>query len=360
MTEVLEIIEPKFSDLKIPLNLPIILHGIARDKNEKDLSEQITWNSDKDGSLGKGGIIKPYLTAGTHTITASITVNNKNLSKKISLKVIHEDKPPITIRSLIKLAWGLTMNFSHDDNQRTLAESIKDKILGIFESYQNTKFDNNNKFTYYPTPDTKNFFDNVILSMTTTIRNIGFSRNNHQNSLHALSTEYKNTQKYYEDLASFTSFKKSGIAPKIIAFLGGGTTGSLTSLVTEFSTKIFPEQDAASIDALNATIQTITDPEVVEQANNQLSNIVQSTTQFPAIEISIFLITGAITLAFVNIFFIWHKKRKLGTEKARIVCEQKKYYVKKYRRNMALMLFNFYNDIENLARKFYRIDYLML
>ena len=193
--------------------------------------------------------------------------------------------------------------------------------------------------------------------MTATLRNIGFSRNNHQNSLHALSTEYKNTQKYYDDLASFTSFKASGIAPKIIAFLGGGTTGGLTSLVTEFSTKIFPEQDAESIDALNATIQTITDPEVVEQANNQLSNIVQSTTQFPALEIIIFLISGAFALAFVNIFFICYKRGKLKKEKARIVCEQRKYYIKKYRRNMALMLFNFYNDIEKLARKFYRRDY---
>ncbi len=264
------------------------------------------------------------------------------------------DGPPIKIRSLIELAWGLSSTFSHDPHQREMGTSIREKIFDIFTSHQKTKFEKESKITYQPTATTKIFLDNVVLSMSETIRNIGFTRNNHQNSLHALSKEYQNTEKYYNDLASLTSFKESGIAPKMISFLGGG---GLLSTVTEFGEKIFPKKATESINTLNATIQTITDSEIAEQANNQFSNVAESVIDFPGLFIVVFVLFGIISLAIFNVGAIVYKKSKLSSEKERILCEQKKYYVKKYRRNMALILINFHNDLEKLASECYGIIY---
>jgi len=265
--------------------------------------------------------------------------------------MVEINEPPIKIRSLIQLAWGLSSTFSHDEHQRDIGNSIRTKVFDIFVSHQKTKFEKDKEITYKPTTATKMFFDNVVLSMSQTVRNIGFTRNNHQNSLHALSKEYQNTENYYKDLASLASFKESGIAPKMLSFLGGGT---IITTVTEFGEKLFPKKAIDSINTLNSTIQTITDPAVAEKATNQLSNIAESVIEFPVLEIIAFILSGVFSLAIFNVGAIFYKKRKLRIEKERILCEQKKYYIKKYRRNMALILINFHNDLEKLARESYK------
>lgn len=355
MGEILEIIEPRFPDLKIPLNLPLFLEAVAKDDKETDVSEQISWTSNKDGLLGKGRRLCPYLTPGNHIITANITINKKTLSRETSFIIIHEDKPPITIRSLLELCWGLSINFSHDENQREFGSNARKKILEIFADYQTIKFDTNSKMTYYPTPNTKKFFDNVTLSLVKTMRNIGFTRNNHQNFLDWEDSEYSNTKKYYDELASFTSLKDSGFAPKIMSFLGGG---SLLSLLSDFGSKFFPKPNTDVINSINTTIQSeISNTTTANQASAELTTLVESIPALPVTGILFFIIFGVISLAGFNLFFMWYKKNKLKNERFNNSIKQKEYYVNTYRKDMQLIIFDFYTDLIHLARQFFQRNY---
>lgn len=49
------------------------LRGQASDSEDGDLSAQIAWTSDIDGSLGTGSSITAPLSFGEHTVTASVT-----------------------------------------------------------------------------------------------------------------------------------------------------------------------------------------------------------------------------------------------------------------------------------------------
>lgn len=355
MPEFLEIIKPNSSELKIPLNLPIILEAISRDQKEKDVSDKIVWTSNIGGDLGTGKKICPYLIVGNHIITASITINKKCISKKISLVIIHEDKPPITIRSLMELCWGLSINFSHDQNQREMGKNAREKILRIFADYQTVTFGADDKITYYPTLDTKKFFDNVIMSIIKTMRNIGFTRNNHQNFLDSMKADYANTKKYYDDLSSFASLNEAGFAPKILSFLGGG---SILSILSEFGSVFFPKPNMDAINIINATIQSqITDVAAANQASEELVKLAESIPTLPVTGILFFLIFGAISLAGFNLFFIYHKKERLEKKWRKSAAQQKKYYVEIYRIDMEIIIFDFYTDLMSFAKRFFHVDY---
>ncbi|MFC3678614.1 hypothetical protein [Bacterioplanoides pacificum] len=49
------------------------LTASAQDHEDGELSANITWSSSRDGSLGSGETVSATLSAGTHTITASVT-----------------------------------------------------------------------------------------------------------------------------------------------------------------------------------------------------------------------------------------------------------------------------------------------
>jgi len=268
------------------------------------------------------------------------------------------DGPPISIRSLLELAWGLSINFSHDSNQREVGNSIRKKVLEIFGSYQNI-LDKEGKIKVGTDIKAKKFLDNIIFSMAETVKNIGFTRNNHQNSLNALSKEYQNTEKFYNDLASFTSLKESGIAPKVFSFVGGG--GILPS-IAKFK-EIFPslsknESDQTAANGVDSAITNGSDPETTNQTVQGILEFASEfVSQFPGEAVGVFIVFGIMSLAIVNMIFIVGKKRKLTNAKDKILCQQKKYYIRNYRRNMALVLMNFHKDIQALIERIYGSKY---
>jgi hypothetical protein len=67
---------------------PIVFIARAENENEQPLSRLIVWQSSHDGGLGAGLSIVKALTSGTHTITASVTLDDGHtISTSITLVV---------------------------------------------------------------------------------------------------------------------------------------------------------------------------------------------------------------------------------------------------------------------------------
>lgn len=66
----------------------------ATAKNNKDVSNLITWQSDLDGYLGEGKNFTTYLTAGTHTITATIETKSRRSVWNQTIYVDAYNTPP--------------------------------------------------------------------------------------------------------------------------------------------------------------------------------------------------------------------------------------------------------------------------
>ncbi|MGJ8642076.1 MAG: sulfatase-like hydrolase/transferase [Luteolibacter sp.] len=72
--------------------------GTAFDTEDDDLTDQITWNSDIDGAItGTGGSINTStLSAGTHTITASVTDSGSLVGTDAIVLTVSSNLPPTT------------------------------------------------------------------------------------------------------------------------------------------------------------------------------------------------------------------------------------------------------------------------
>lgn len=68
-------------------------------KYDKDVSDLIVWQSSLDGWLGEGGDFETYLTAGTHTITATIETKSRVSSWRKNIDVDSYNTPTISVAS---------------------------------------------------------------------------------------------------------------------------------------------------------------------------------------------------------------------------------------------------------------------
>ena len=64
----------------ITLGASQVFTATASDTEDGNLTSSIVWTSSIDGALGTGGTINPTLSAGSHTITASVTDSDSNSS----------------------------------------------------------------------------------------------------------------------------------------------------------------------------------------------------------------------------------------------------------------------------------------
>jgi hypothetical protein len=69
----------------------ILFQGIATDTQDGDLSTSILWSSSLDGSLGAGSMLSATLSAGVHTITASVTDTGSLVSNDSIILNIYGD-----------------------------------------------------------------------------------------------------------------------------------------------------------------------------------------------------------------------------------------------------------------------------
>lgn len=83
-----QIASPK-DNATLPANAAVRFEASAGDPEDGDLSYRITWTSSRDGQLGRTAIFTRSLSAGEHTITASITDSNGVTRTAISHIRVH-------------------------------------------------------------------------------------------------------------------------------------------------------------------------------------------------------------------------------------------------------------------------------
>ncbi|NNM00810.1 MAG: hypothetical protein HKO62_08680, partial [Gammaproteobacteria bacterium] len=106
--------------------------GTATDEESGNLAGSIAWSSSIDGSLGSGASINPVLSAGTHTITASVSDGSTTVDDTVSVTVNADQPPTVTITSPANGAsfnQGATIGFAanatdNEDNNATLTSNI--------------------------------------------------------------------------------------------------------------------------------------------------------------------------------------------------------------------------------------------
>ncbi len=78
---------------QITAGTSIAFRGAASDNEDGDLSSSLKWTSSRDGQIGQGANVTAVLSAGSHTITASV-VDSKGLSASRSISVSVQNPPP--------------------------------------------------------------------------------------------------------------------------------------------------------------------------------------------------------------------------------------------------------------------------
>jgi hypothetical protein len=72
----------------IPEGLIVIIEGTAIDTEDGNISNQISWTSNKDGLLGSGPSISAVLSKGRHTIDATVTDSGgASASQQIRIRI---------------------------------------------------------------------------------------------------------------------------------------------------------------------------------------------------------------------------------------------------------------------------------
>jgi hypothetical protein len=119
--------------------------------------------------------------------------------------------PPIRVKALMKLAWGLTLNLSGDETQQKTGEMFKDRFVKLWESSTLTNND-------------KNYLNEIMTSLSTFLRNLGFEKDFLVKELDISQDIREEEIKSINDLADLTSLSNEGLISRIVAFLFGGAS----------------------------------------------------------------------------------------------------------------------------------------
>jgi hypothetical protein len=118
--------------------------------------------------------------------------------------------PPLRFDSTIELAWGLTLNLSHEKNEVKIGQAFLDYYKMMKE-----RFKSNNHVSGY--------LENLDGLMSTYLRSMGFERDVFVKGLDIIDKVRDERIKGINDLADMTSFSKDGLILRVSSFLGIGT-----------------------------------------------------------------------------------------------------------------------------------------
>ena len=125
---------------------------------------------------------------------------------------------PLSISSILHFAWGMTLNLSHQDEQRYLAETFKGRFVALWDQY---KTDN----------AAISFLNEVSFVLSASERSYGFERDIYFSRIDDWNTLRTDKIAYYKDLASITSGNSDSVYSRALAFLGTGSVGAFTDLL---------------------------------------------------------------------------------------------------------------------------------
>ena len=274
-------------------------------------------------------------------------------------------QPPFTISRLLELSWGLSLNFSHEESQRTLGQKFVDMFSDIWKRYRPEKLEPKNPVISQQSQNER-FIENMIMSLTKTSRNLGFVRNSHVKFIESKDKELERKKKFYDDISDLTSFSKEGFLTKVATFVG---SGSFIALLKPF----IPGQKEK--DPLNAEYdQLVKMVEIAPESKKEeafealqkhlgLENtitsdpsslITETSVFFPADAIvGWFIIGGLISTVLLTLFLNRHKIKKLEELEKKINIEQRQYWRTKFKPESAEYVYYFYQNILRLLEKYY-------
>lgn len=167
-------------------------------------AEQI---SDQDKLFLDGKEILPNL---VHQIDDSIDHSNKAEPNKSDENqyVASPKMPPFTVRSMVKLCWGLTLNLSHFEQQNKIGADLKERIFGLLDYSID-----------------KSFLRNLTMILAQTLRTMAFTRDAHVRMVDDQARILKEKEKFWRDITQMASFSKEGLPIQVLSFLGLGSFG---------------------------------------------------------------------------------------------------------------------------------------
>jgi hypothetical protein len=80
-------------ELRTVAGTPLELSAVSRDGEDGDLTAAIEWHSSIDGPLGRGGLVRPLLSAGDHLVSASaMDSSGRRGTAAINVRVAHNGR----------------------------------------------------------------------------------------------------------------------------------------------------------------------------------------------------------------------------------------------------------------------------
>jgi hypothetical protein len=118
--------------------------------------------------------------------------------------------PPLRVDATLHLAWGLTLNFSHDKKQVEMGKIFNNVLEKLEKGAE-------------PDPNDRLYVRNLISFLSTFLRSIGFERSVYFDYLNTQVKKRDEVIKNLNELADVTSFSKEGSIVRIASFFGIGS-----------------------------------------------------------------------------------------------------------------------------------------
>jgi len=132
------------------------------------------------------------------------------------------EKPPIRIDSTLQLAWGLTLNFSHEPTQQKVGASYLQDFQNLKQQFKDDK-------------KSLDYLDNLSSVLTAYLRTSGFERDIYVSYLNMYRDIRDARVKNINDLADLASFSSGSFLIRLAAFLGFGSLADVIGTITNYS-----------------------------------------------------------------------------------------------------------------------------
>ena len=271
--------------------------------------------------------------------------------------------PPFSIKSILELPWGLNLEFSNDKENVPIGKYNREKIYeNVIFKYLGELGDKNND---------QEFIENLFLSLSKTMNNLGFIRSNHMKYVAELETEINAVTTKHDNRANLASFGTDGIVTKLLSFMGGG------SLITVLDSTLF-SFTKNNFDSKVAQIDKLIDlTNKINQTNNLgsghtainhtslLTNVTQSigkeindnliaqSIENTGYDIALFTGVGIVSMLIINLYFQKTKKSKKNKERLKLNKIIQDYLEQSFRPKAIKILLSFYLDVKRLIILYY-------
>lgn len=132
------------------------------------------------------------------------------------------DSIPLRIDSTLQLAWGLTLNFSHEQNEVAVGTTLLEELNNLRDRYKNGQ-------------KSLAYLDNLISVLSSYLRTAGFERDVYVSYLDIFKQIRDVRIKNINDVSELASLSSGSLVLRLGAFLGIGTLIDVIGSVRGFA-----------------------------------------------------------------------------------------------------------------------------